>query len=191
MTLYRDKYRIESARLQDWDYATPGFYFVTFCTRFRQNYFGSILDTAMQRSPVGEIVADEWLRVETVRPNVKMDAWVIMPNHVHGIIQITHRLQAAELSEKETLRRNVSTPKPTTPNPSRLKPNTLGSIVGQIKIRCTKRIRALGIREFDWQERFWDEILWDEKALNNVRWYIETNPMNWERDKENPAGIRM
>ena len=188
MTLYKGKYRIESARLKDWDYATPGFYFVTVCTRQRENIFGEVQEGMMLRSPVGEIVAEELVKTETVRENVKMDTWIVMPNHLHAIIHITHRVETSR-GEIETLRRNVSTAEKE--NPSRLKPNTLGSIVGQIKIKCTKRIRALGIQKFDWQERFWDEILWDEPSIRNVEWYIETNPANWERDKEKPLGLWM
>jgi len=182
MTLYKDKYRIESARLQNWDYSTPSYYFVTLCTYNRANFFGDIVNGELRHSPAGEIVAEEWIKTESIRPNIKMDAWVVMPNHVHSIIIITHRLV-------ETARRAVSTcdisPK------SRLKPNTLGSIVGQIKIQCTKRIRAAGIPEFDWQERFWDTILWDEKTLANVQLYIQNNPAQWDQDREKPPDLWM
>jgi putative transposase len=184
MTLYKDKYRVESARLKDWDYSHPGFYFVTVCTYQREHCLGVVTDNTAEHSTAGEIVWDEWMKTETIRPNVRIDALVVMPNHVHAIVVITHRVDEAM---EETLQRNVST----IPNPSRLKRNSLGAIVGQIKIQCTKRIRVAGMPEFDWQERFWDEILWDEKAIANVRQYIENNPVNWERDREKPSGLWM
>lgn len=196
MTLYKNKYRVESARLKNWDYSTPGYYFVTICAYQRECFFGDVVNGEMRLSPAGEIVADEWMKTESIRPNVKMDVWVIMPNHVHGIIIITHRV-GDDHRRVETLWHNVSTNNAQSDadasknNPSRLKRNSLGSIVGQIKIQCTKRIRASGIAEFDWQERFWDEILWDEKSLANVRRYIETNPANWERDREKSVGLWM
>lgn len=185
MTLYKGKYRVESARLKGWDYSHPGFYFVTICTDQREQSLGMVTGQRVQHSLAGEIVRDEWMKTETIRPNVRIEALVVMPNHVHSIVVITHRAKDANAAE-ETLQRNVSTL-----NPSRLKRNSLGSIVGQIKQQCMKRIRAAGMDTFGWQERFWDEILWDEKAIANVCQYIENNPTNWERDCEKPPGLWM
>ena len=123
-----------------------------------------------------------------------------MPNHIHGIIVITNAVEtfprnasqgtlnqnAGEetFRREETFQRNVSTR-------SRLKPRSLGSIIGQFKSVCTKRIWAEGFRDFDWQERFWDEIIRNERTLNKIRQYIVDNPMKWEQDRNNPAGIWM
>ena len=195
MTLYKNKYRVESARLKNWDYTSPGFYFVTLCTRGRECFFGDVVNDVMQLSSAGQIVAEEWMKTESVRANVKMDAWVVMPNHVHGIVQITHRIELppAETShDVETLRRNVSTNRNvSTEAPSRLQANSLGAILGQIKMQCTKQIRAVGVTDFGWQERFWDEVMWDERGLTRVREYIENNPANWLNDRDKPAGLWM
>jgi putative transposase len=179
MTLFKNKYRIESTRLKGWDYASAGWYFVTICTRGEECFFGDVISGEMRLSPIGEIVADEWQRTPTIRGNVELDEWIVMPNHVHGIIVINDPV--------ETPRRGVSTPA----KPSRLQPNSLGSIIGQIKTVCTKRIHASGCREFDWQARFHDEILRDERAADNIRKYIVDNPAKWGTDKENPAGLWM
>ena len=86
--LFAQKYRIPSARLRGWDYAGKGAYFVTICTHNREPWFGLIRNHAMVRSDVGNVVADEWLQTGIVRPNIAFDEWVVMPDHMHGIIII-------------------------------------------------------------------------------------------------------
>ena len=192
MSLFKNKYRIESTRLKGWDYSAQGYYFVTICTRARVCCLGDVIDRDVHLSPIGEMVAEQWMKTQEVRKNVRMDEWIIMPNHLHGIIVIESAMPSVETfgsnvssGERETFQRNVST------NPSRLKPNTIGSMLGQIKSNATKQIRAAGFSDFDWQERFWDEILWDEHGLNNVREYIRNNPAKWESDRENAPGLWM
>ncbi|MCH8961165.1 MAG: hypothetical protein IH820_07505 [Bacteroidetes bacterium] len=83
-----EKHRRRSIRLRDYDYRQPGAYFITICTYDRDCLFGQVVDGVMELTPSGRIVADEWHRTEMVRPNVVLDAFVVMPNHVHGIIGI-------------------------------------------------------------------------------------------------------
>jgi REP element-mobilizing transposase RayT len=87
---FNGKYRIKSARLQNWDYANSGMYFITICTENREHYFGNIENGVMQLSEMGLIVKYEWLKTFLMRPdmNLKMDEYVIMPNHFHAIIII-------------------------------------------------------------------------------------------------------
>jgi len=180
MTLYKNKYRIESARKPGWDYAANGWYFVTICTRERQHFFGSIEDGMMRLSDIGGIVADEWQKTAIVRPNVVLDEWVVMPNHFHAIVVIQNPApdQFSRLPDDvETTRRVVST------GVSRLQPKSLGSIVGQFKSICTKRIWATGFHEFAWQPRFYDRIIYDRVGIDRVRQYIKTNPERWKSDK--------
>ncbi len=188
MTLYRNKYRIESARCPNWDYTWNGAYFVTICTKNRQCFLGNVVDGEMQLSELGAIVSEEWQKTPTIRPTVQLDAWVVMPNHIHGIIVITQ-------PPVETFRRNVSTPtSPVAPNrlvpsPSpRLQPNSLGAIVGQFKSICTKRIWAAGFTDFAWQTRFHDHVIRDAESAQRIRNYIINNPTKWDTDKNNPKG---
>ena len=206
MTLFKQKYRIESTRLRGWDYSAAGYYFVTFCTGGREPCLGQVVDSDVRLSPFGEIVAEEWLRTETIRPNIRLDEWLIMPNHVHGIIVITYPVFAGgEMGDgdthgkgetgdgrtpetgdgrmSETGRRPVST--------DNIHPNSLGSIVGQIKSISAKRIRLTGKPDFHWQERFYDRIIRDEEALLKARAYIIGNPSKWLHDKDNVAGVFM
>jgi REP element-mobilizing transposase RayT len=184
MTRYKNKYRIESARCQNWNYTENGYYFVTICTRDRQCCFGDVIDGKMQLSPIGQIVAEEWQKTEQIRSNVQIDAWVVMPNHLHGIVIIHKPVETLRPDTLvETFRRNVFTDK------SRLKPNSLGSIIGQFKSVCTKRIWAAGFPDFGWQTRFHDRIIRDEESASQIREYIINNPARWESDKNNLKNI--
>ncbi|MBS1250527.1 MAG: hypothetical protein MAG431_02121 [Chloroflexi bacterium] len=187
MTKYKNKYRIKSTRLPDWDYTSPGWYFVTICTKGRQLFFGQVIDGEMHLSPIGKIVAEEWQKTEAIRENVTLDEWVIMPNHLHGIIMIHER----DPRSVETSRRGVSTDRgssteqgdsPTTKAIQHWKPGSLGAIIGQIKSVCTKRIWAAGYDEFGWQSRFYDHIIRDQASLDRIRAYIRNNPKEWEDD---------
>jgi REP element-mobilizing transposase RayT len=195
MTLYKNKYRIESARYLNWDYTSNGYYFVTVCTYNRQSFLGNIIAGKMQLSDMGIIVAREWQKTPQIRPNVQLDEWVVMPNHLHGIIIINNDNHPVTTFQKdnpvETFRRNVSTTTNNNANPNnRLQSNSLGSIIGQFKSVCTKQIWKAGFTEFRWQNRFHDHIIRGEKSLHRIRQYIINNPAKWELDRNNPKNIK-
>jgi REP element-mobilizing transposase RayT len=168
---FKNKYRIESVRLRSWDYASPGWYFVTVCTKNKENFFGDVIAGEMYLSEVGRIVSEEWMKTAIIRSNILLDEWVVMPNHIHGILVITERMPSIE-----TPRRGVSTT-------SKWKPGTLGAIINQFKSISTKRIRRTGTTAFAWQPRFYDHIIRNEDALSQIRNYIHNNPQKWEDDK--------
>ncbi|MDQ7816344.1 MAG: hypothetical protein RDU14_04915 [Melioribacteraceae bacterium] len=89
MTKYKSLSRIESARLRDWDYSTPWWYYVTINTRDHVQYFGCITRGKMEMNELGKIVEAEWIKTKTLRSNIDLDYSVIMPNHIHGIIILT------------------------------------------------------------------------------------------------------
>jgi putative transposase len=174
--LYKSKYRIESSRLKDWDYSTPWWYYVTISTKNFRNWFGEIRNGKVILNDIGKIVEEEWLKTKEIRANVDLDYYVIMPNHFHGNLIIldveTSRWDVSQI--KGTDQRSVST---------QLKPNSLGSIIGQFKSICTKRIHKMGFDQFGWQPRFYDHIIRNESDLRRIRNYIQSNPMNWELDE--------
>jgi putative transposase len=88
MALFKNKYRIESTRLKGWDYRSAGYYFVTICTQNRVHYFGEVAKGDMRLSIVGEIAARFWTEIPSHHTQVELDEFVVMPNHVHGIIVI-------------------------------------------------------------------------------------------------------
>ena len=121
-----------------------------------------------------------------IRRNVTLDHYVVMPNHLHGIIIIVESPQSDRISGPavvETSRRDVSTV------PSGVQSGSLGAIIGQIKSVCTKRIWASGSRDFAWQPRFYDHIIRDEPSLNRIRQYVVDNPARWGEDRYNPAKL--
>jgi REP element-mobilizing transposase RayT len=159
--LFRNRYRVPSARLRGWDYGGGGMYSVTICTQHRICHFGEIGEQGLILSPAGEIVAEEWQATTNLRPYVALDAWVVMPNHFHGILFV----QPPSLSGP---RRN------------------LGAIIGQFKGACTSRIWAASHRDFAWQTRYWDQIVRDEESLAGLRQYIHDNPARWREDRLHP-----
>lgn len=225
MTLFRDRYRIESTRLPGWDYASAGGYFVTICTRNRECFLGAVVDGKMVLSAAGVIVAEEWVQTAQIRKNVSLDEWVVMPNHVHGIIYIhdsnngeltrrdapvgrlftpVGRLEPLEdVSSGDVPSEDVSSedvpparlyapvggvvpPKDQDVPPAGLYGGTIGSILGQFKSVCSKRICISG-HDFAWQPRFYDQIVRDDKTLIAIREYIRNNPLQWDLDRENPV----
>jgi REP element-mobilizing transposase RayT len=171
-------------RCQSWDYASNGYYFVTICTHNRQHFLGDVVKDKMQLSAVGEIVAEEWQKTAQLRSYIELDEWIVMPNHLHGIIIINNQPLQPVI---DTFQRNLSTRMVK----SRLKTKSLGSIIGQIKSVCTKRIWEAGFDDFDWQDRFYDHIIQNEESLYNIREYIINNPVKWELDKNNLANLYM
>ncbi|PIP65092.1 transposase [Candidatus Peregrinibacteria bacterium CG22_combo_CG10-13_8_21_14_all_49_11] len=172
--LFQKKYRIPSARLVGWNYASGGVYFVTVCTKGKAMWFGDVVDEEVVLNGVGEIVKEEWLQTAKVRPYVTLDAFVTMPNHIHGLIYIKDTLQM------ETSHRDVSTAQ------GKLVPHSLGSIINQFKSICTKRIRPIG-PDFAWQSRFHDRRVRSYDETIRIRKYITDNPLHWTLDELHPA----
>ena len=184
MALFNERYRIEPARLRGRDYSAPGHYFVTICTRNRRRFFGNVVNGVMHRSAIGEIVAEEWRRTATVRRNVQLDEWIVMPDHLHGIIRIVGPVPSEEPCPPDAAQR------PRRPA-ARFSPNSLGSMIGQFKSVCTKRIREAGYDDFEWQARFFDHIIRDNDSLISKRTYILENPFRWESEKCYPENLDM
>lgn len=168
-------YRRSSIRLPWWDYSQAGWYFVTVCTKDRRCVLGEIVEGEVVLSPAGLVVEEEWQRTATIREHVSLDEFVIMPNHLHGILVFTG-------GAEKTSHRDVSTK-------ANLKPDSLGSIIGQFKSVCTKRIRGTGFGPFGWQPRFYEHIIRDESSLETIRQYIVENPVKWELDTDNPKNF--
>jgi putative transposase len=103
MPLFRSRFRVESTRVRGWDYSAPAFYFVTICTRNRACNLGDIVDGALVPSVAGQIVTEEWLTTPEVRPNVGLDAWIVMPNHLHGIVVINELPPIVETTRRFVL----------------------------------------------------------------------------------------
>ncbi len=174
---FKNIYRIQSARMVGYDYSQTGLYFVTICTRGREKYFGEVKEGAMELSGIGEIVKEELLKTGEIRPNVNIDEWVIMPNHVHVIIALDN--QAVETHCNASLQREMNYKN--TFGPQR---NNLSSIVRGFKGAVARRVvKELNISNFAWQSRFHDHIIHDDRSLEKIRQYILENPTKWFEDE--------
>jgi len=173
---FRGKYRIETARLKNWDYGSSGYYFVTVCVKNRECVFGNVDDNKVILSEIGKIAEKFWLEIPAHFPFVKLDEFIIMPNHIHGIIIIdNHRDVACNVSTR-TNNKIMSIISP--------KRGSLSTVIRSYKSNCTKTInKTQNNIYFQWQLRFYDHI----KSLNNIRNYIINNPLNWDKDEENQA----
>ncbi len=168
MTNTQHQRRKSSTRLPSWNYATPGWYFITICTEGKTPFFGEIIDGSVRLTAIGEIVDEEWRRLPSIRPHVGIDDWVILPNHVHGIIVL-------QSGGKRASRRDATT----TP---RLKAGSLGAVINHFKSNCTKRIRSAGEGDFAWQRGYFDHIIRNKEDLVRIRSYIRDNPRKWTLD---------
>jgi len=174
LTLYRNKYRIETTRLQGYDYSQTGAYFVTIVTKNREHYFGKKINGIIELSEIGEIVKKEWLNTAKIRKYVQLGEWVIMPNHFHAIVIIQN---------VETSRRGVSTINEQNKyQNSQWKTGSLGAIINQFKSICTKQIRKIS-PNFAWQSRYYDHIIRNENEFQKISEYIINNPLNWKNDE--------
>jgi len=193
MKRYKGKYRIESTRLRGWDYGSNGMYFITICTYNREHYFGEIITPTMQLSDIGKIAQNYWNQIPKHFPFVQLNEFVVMPNHVHGIIIINKNDD-----ERNNDKRNNSALITTIPNDSinlhrtmnasqQWYPKTVGVIVNQYKRMVTITARQIHA-EFAWQARFYDHIIRDAPSYHRIKHYIVNNPKNWTNDGFNKNG---
>lgn len=172
MTLYRNKYRIESARLPGWNYAAAGYYFITINTHERAHLFGKVVRGEMVCNPLGLVVWEEWERSAEIRRELELDAFVVMPDHIHAIVVI----KPGDGTEAQD-------PPPAPPTGKLYRrPKSVSSFVAGFKSACTTRINQ--IRRMPgvpvWQPRFYDHIIRNEAALERIRRYIINNPAQWD-----------
>lgn len=187
MTLFRNKYRVESSRLKNWDYSNAGAYFITICTNNRDHYFGEIQNGKMQYTPVGVIADVLWHEIKNHTHNVELDAFVVMPNHIHGIIILGNDNDDADGGRSvDTLHAPVETLHATSLRMSAISPKrgSVSAIIRSYKSAVTKHAHRLGF-EFSWQPRYYDHIIRDEKSFERIQQYIVNNRINWNADKFN------
>ena len=180
-----------SIRLKGYDYTQPGAYFITMVSFRRDKIFGEVSYGEMQLSGLGEIVNEEWLRSGTIRQEIQLfdDEFVVMPNHVHGIVRI---IEVAGANDVRLARERAHAMRPDKPNTLtrdslRRAPRSLGSFVAGFKAavssRAARELRITGI----WQRNYHEHIIRNETEFNNIWHYIDTNPLHWHDDQLHPA----
>ena len=145
----------QSIRLNGYDYSTAGYYYITICTNNRKNIFGTVNEGKVELSICGQIVKEEWLNLAITYNNVALDQFIVMPNHLHGIIILKYKNEI-----------------------------TLGDIICRYKSITTRKYNKLeNIKgKLIWQINYHENILRDERELHQRQRYIIQNPLNWEND---------
>jgi putative transposase len=158
-----DQHHRHSIRLPRYDYSRVGGYFVTLCTADRECLLGSVAGNEMNLVPAGLVVAQSWKGLPSHYPHVALDLFVVMPNHLHGILHLGG-------SEGETRR------------------HPLSEVIRAFKAYSAKRINVIRRSPGSpvWQRNFYERVIRDEAELERVRGYIVENPVRWSVDRENP-----
>lgn len=158
------------------DYTSAGAYFITICTQGRLCLFGDVVDRCMTLNAAGTMIAEQWLALGGRFSGLRTDAFVVMPNHFHGILVVSAPRPDAD----------STTPLPHAP--------ALGDIVGAFK-SLTTNAYGHGVRSAQWpafkdrlwQRNYFERVVRDEEELNRIREYIRENPRQWANDRENPS----
>lgn len=168
MEKFKNKYRIGSARAPWWDYGQNAAYFITICTKNRIHYFGEIIEQKMCLSPLGECAESCWNDIPNHFPFVKLGVFVVMPNHVHGIIMIDKDIKPSPAIYLDDGARNKFD----------AQSKNIASIIRGFKIGVTKKSKLV-YTDFKWQSRFHDHIIRNDIDYQRINDYIENNPLNW------------
>ena len=186
MALYKNKYRVASARASWWDYGWAAPYFITICTKDREHYFGDIVNGSIRLSHAGVLADVLWHQISHHAQNVELGAFVVMPNHIHGILILNDGDTNSGFGDRRDKACLVSTPNPSlSPSQQRFRnpgKNTVSSIIGGYKSAVSRHANRLGFL-MGWQSRFHDHIIRDDAEYQRINDYIESNPQNWNKDK--------
>ncbi len=173
-----DKHQRRSIRLREYDYSQAGGYFVTICVRNKECIFGEIKDGVIKLSPIGKVSHKFWFETPKHFKNVQMDEFIVMPNHIHGVVIIKDvGVQKFEPLQKHNRFRKII-------------PKSVGSIVRAYKSAVTHWCIENGHEYFRWQRNYYEHVIRNEDDLRQIREYIVNNPLKWELDSENPENIK-
>jgi len=193
MTRFQNKYRIASARAQWWDYGWNGAYYITICTQNREHFFGEIVEKKMNLSETGVIADILWNTICQHHKFVELGDFVVMPNHIHGILILDkpdgglnalETLHAVETLHATSLQHITPMQIPKNDKMAGIspKPNTVSTIIRSYKSAVAKHANRLGFPN-GWQTRFYDHIIRDDNEYQRISNYINDNPANWKEDK--------
>ncbi len=197
----KSKHNRQSIRLKGYDYSQEGFYFITICTQNRECVFGRIVDGEMILNDFGQMVQNEWLNTEQLRPNIKCHAFVVMPDHFHCVLEIVNSYSKEDYTVVGAYCNtppqvcNIIQPrhdcnKPTQKDDSesitfKSPSQTIGAIIRGFKGATTKQINIArnSPSQKVWQRGYWDRIIRTQREFDNVERYIENNPKTWQLKK--------
>jgi len=180
MPYHPDRHHRRSIRLPEYDYAGAGAYFVTVCASGHGCLFGEVRDGIMVLNRIGEMARDCWSAIPHHFDDVVLDQFVVMPNHIHGIVVMCD----GGVSEATHMRATHASPLRAGPPP-----RSLGAVVGSFKSAVTSRVNELRGNAGCpvWQRNYFERVIRNERELAAIREYIANNPAKWAMDRENPA----
>ncbi|UYN89426.1 MAG: transposase [Anaerolineales bacterium] len=163
--------RRKQIRIPDFDYSSPGAYFITVCVQDRRNLLSQILDAEISLKPPGNVVLQTWMSLPVHYPYVEVDEFVVMPNHIHGLVWIRD-MQVNRVDVGAGFK----------PAPTR---HGLSEIARGFKTFSSRKINELPTQDskFAWQRGFYEHVIRDEKDLYDHRLYIQENPVKWQNDE--------
>jgi len=174
-----------SIRYQGYDYSQSGAYFLTLCCYDHQCLFGYVANGIMVLNKYGMIAHEEWIKSAKIRQEIRLHEFVVMPNHIHGIVEIINdgkgdRPVAQNNDKGDTPEKGDRPVAPTGPQSG-----SIGAIIGGYKSSVTSKINKLRNTQGVpiWQRNFYDHVIRNEESHQNIRNYIRNNPMNWSSDK--------
>jgi len=177
-----EKHHRRSIRLKGYNYSKSGYYFITICAKNKELLFGKIENGKMVLNKYGKIVQDEWINSSKIRKEIELDNFIVMPNHIHGIVII---------NETEFIKNDINVGA-NGHLPLHMKPKSISSFIVGFKSIVTKKINIL--RNTPklpvWQRNYFEHIIRNNKEMNEIREYIINNPLKWDLDKENPNNVR-
>ncbi|GAB7087223.1 transposase [Marinifilum fragile] len=209
---FQDKYRIDSTRLQNWDYGSNGKYFIPICTCENEHFFGKITEEKMHLNAIGELADNYWHEIPNHFPYVHLDEFIVMPNHIHGILVIDDPYNVCnkknhdrdsinavctendQTNDKGLYAKGIGRDgihavcskdnkfNPFSTDKNPMRSNNISKIIRWYKGRVTFDAHKINPK-FEWHSRFYDHIIKDQKELQRIRNYIEFNPKNWKDDK--------
>jgi putative transposase len=185
---YLGVYRIPSNRLKGWDYGNDGVYFITICTANRECFFWEVVNGEMVLNELGKTAEKLWLEIPQQFSFIELGKFVIMPNHIHGLLTVATQFIASCSLGPDAMHSTpdaincVSTVGGFSGVKNPLLNQNIARVIRWYKGRCTFEMRKLHA-DFLWQTRFYDHIVRNQHSLKNIEDYIDSNPMNWKEDK--------
>jgi putative transposase len=168
-----------SIRIKDFDYGNPGYYFVTICSYEKRCLFGRARQGLIELSDIGIMIQFLWENIGILNRHVELDEFVIMPNHLHGILRLSDQHRASNPTEGMA----VPCPYSSSRQINSTKPGSLQTIIRSFKGACTKGARFHHLADRVWQRGYHEHIVRKEASLMKIRQYIRDNPTKWQRDE--------
>ena len=185
-----------SIRLKDFDYSLPGDYFLTICTQDKHCLLGSVIQGRVCLSPAGMMVSEVWRNIPTRHPGVELDTFVVMPNHIHGIVRILYPNAGPRNFDGRTQRSAPTRRSGCSGGPPRGSGPHLAEIVRRFKSITTGLYRQdagkpgwRAIQRRLWQRNYFERLIRNREELNAKRIYIDNNSIYWSADSDNPDAV--